>query len=249
MWAFRLSPRRRRGVVRATLPQPRFVPCVRDDPAKPRQFTIRGITHSGKTFRPSDWSERLAGALSSFRPGQQRHHGAHRLLAAVRAARRRRRQVRDRQRGTARRRADGVGLRDALRARQRPALRRGRPSARRAGKQAAMAGLWLGKVGPPLRRSSPTLADSGSCGAPPCSCHLCRRSSRSPAAVLNNRRPLALSPASTAFCTFLTTVRNFERSAVFAALSFDVLADTLQTRRDADGLLGFGRGGHAFGAF
>ena len=35
---------------------------------KPRQFTIRGITHSGKTFRPSDWSERLAGALSSFRP-------------------------------------------------------------------------------------------------------------------------------------------------------------------------------------
>jgi hypothetical protein len=30
---------------------------------------------------------------------------------------------------------------------------------------------------------------------------------------------LALSPAATAFCTFLTTVRNFERSAVLAALS------------------------------
>jgi hypothetical protein len=38
-------------------------------PPKPRQFTIRGHTHDGRTFRPSDWSERLAGAMSSFRPG------------------------------------------------------------------------------------------------------------------------------------------------------------------------------------
>jgi hypothetical protein len=36
---------------------------------KPRQYTIRGITTEGRTFRPSDWSERLAGAMSSFRPG------------------------------------------------------------------------------------------------------------------------------------------------------------------------------------
>ncbi|MDH4392844.1 MAG: DUF3579 domain-containing protein [Aquabacterium sp.] len=35
---------------------------------KPREFFIQGITKTGKTFRPSDWSERLAGALSSFRP-------------------------------------------------------------------------------------------------------------------------------------------------------------------------------------
>ena len=35
---------------------------------KPREFFIQGITRAGKTFRPSDWSERLAGALSSFRP-------------------------------------------------------------------------------------------------------------------------------------------------------------------------------------
>ena len=35
---------------------------------KSREFFIQGITLSGKTFRPSDWSERLAGALSSFRP-------------------------------------------------------------------------------------------------------------------------------------------------------------------------------------
>ena len=35
----------------------------------PRQFKIQGITREGKPFRPSDWAERLAGALSSFRPG------------------------------------------------------------------------------------------------------------------------------------------------------------------------------------
>ncbi|MCW5658591.1 MAG: DUF3579 domain-containing protein [Burkholderiaceae bacterium] len=35
----------------------------------PRQFKIKGITREGKAFRPSDWAERLAGALSSFRPG------------------------------------------------------------------------------------------------------------------------------------------------------------------------------------
>jgi hypothetical protein len=36
---------------------------------KPRQFYIHGVTHSGRVFRPSDWAERLAGAMSSFRPG------------------------------------------------------------------------------------------------------------------------------------------------------------------------------------
>ena len=30
---------------------------------------IRGITRDGRTFRPSDWAERLAGVMSSFRPG------------------------------------------------------------------------------------------------------------------------------------------------------------------------------------
>jgi len=36
---------------------------------KPRQFLIQGVTRDGKTFRPSDWGERLAGAMSCFRPG------------------------------------------------------------------------------------------------------------------------------------------------------------------------------------
>ena len=37
--------------------------------SKPRQFYIQGLTLEGRTFRPSDWAERLAGAMSSFRPG------------------------------------------------------------------------------------------------------------------------------------------------------------------------------------
>ncbi len=35
----------------------------------PRQVFIQGITKEGRPFRPSDWAERLAGAMSSFRPG------------------------------------------------------------------------------------------------------------------------------------------------------------------------------------
>lgn len=34
-----------------------------------RKLLIQGITADGKAFRPSDWAERLAGAMSSFRPG------------------------------------------------------------------------------------------------------------------------------------------------------------------------------------
>ena len=44
----------------------------------PRQLFIQGLTLEGKTFRPSDWAERLAGAMSSFRPeGTARGIGAH----------------------------------------------------------------------------------------------------------------------------------------------------------------------------
>jgi hypothetical protein len=34
-----------------------------------KEVFIQGITSSGKAFRPSDWAERLAGVMSSFRPG------------------------------------------------------------------------------------------------------------------------------------------------------------------------------------
>ena len=38
-------------------------------PVAAREFIIQGITKDGRTFRPSDWAERLAGAMSCFRPG------------------------------------------------------------------------------------------------------------------------------------------------------------------------------------
>ena len=34
-----------------------------------KEVFIQGITSAGKPFRPSDWAERLAGVMSSFRPG------------------------------------------------------------------------------------------------------------------------------------------------------------------------------------
>jgi len=34
-----------------------------------KEFIILGITHEGRTFRPSDWAERLAGVMSQFSPG------------------------------------------------------------------------------------------------------------------------------------------------------------------------------------
>lgn len=32
---------------------------------------IQGITESGGTFRPSDWAERLCGAVASYGPGRR----------------------------------------------------------------------------------------------------------------------------------------------------------------------------------
>ena len=34
-----------------------------------KEIFIQGLTQDGKTFRPSDWAERLAGVMSQFRPG------------------------------------------------------------------------------------------------------------------------------------------------------------------------------------
>jgi hypothetical protein len=34
-----------------------------------KQVFIQGITLGGRSFRPSDWAERLAGVMSPFRPG------------------------------------------------------------------------------------------------------------------------------------------------------------------------------------
>jgi hypothetical protein len=34
-----------------------------------RQYYIQGVTLDGRLFQPDDWAERLAGAMSSLRPG------------------------------------------------------------------------------------------------------------------------------------------------------------------------------------
>jgi hypothetical protein len=44
-------------------------PLPMTTPPAHRQFYIHGVSHDGRVFRPSDWAERLAGAMSSFRPG------------------------------------------------------------------------------------------------------------------------------------------------------------------------------------
>ncbi|MGZ3183003.1 MAG: DUF3579 domain-containing protein [Telluria sp.] len=37
------------------------------------EFFILGLTSAGKTFRPSDWAERLCGVMSCFQPGGGRN--------------------------------------------------------------------------------------------------------------------------------------------------------------------------------
>ena len=39
-----------------------------DSSSDSSSFVILGITEGGRTFRPSDWAERLAGATAAFRP-------------------------------------------------------------------------------------------------------------------------------------------------------------------------------------
>ncbi|MEO7495030.1 MAG: DUF3579 domain-containing protein [Massilia sp.] len=41
------------------------------------EFFILGVTNDGKQFRPSDWAERLCGAMSCFRPEGSGGRNAH----------------------------------------------------------------------------------------------------------------------------------------------------------------------------
>ncbi|TDN68624.1 DUF3579 domain-containing protein [Paraburkholderia sp. BL10I2N1] len=45
--------------------------------APPTEYFIQGITKSGRKFRPSDWSERLAGVMSGFGPGARKGPNAY----------------------------------------------------------------------------------------------------------------------------------------------------------------------------
>jgi hypothetical protein len=57
-------------VTAARLPGRAASTCMTAPPAaaRPREFLIQGLTKDGRTFRPSDWAERLASAMSCFRP-------------------------------------------------------------------------------------------------------------------------------------------------------------------------------------
>lgn len=41
--------------------------------AKNKTIIIEGITAQGKTFRPSDWAERMSGSLASFKNSRIRY--------------------------------------------------------------------------------------------------------------------------------------------------------------------------------
>lgn len=61
------------GITIAALQQLDFLAMTA--PRRPRQIFIQGVTLDGRTFRPSDWSERLAGAMACFRPDGVRGGG------------------------------------------------------------------------------------------------------------------------------------------------------------------------------
>jgi hypothetical protein len=46
---------------------------IQNNSTPKREFFIHGLTSDGKQFRPSDWAERLCGAMSIFRPDAGRN--------------------------------------------------------------------------------------------------------------------------------------------------------------------------------
>jgi hypothetical protein len=48
-----------------------------DKPKEAHEFIIQGVTSNGRTFRPSDWAERLCGVMSCFREDGERAPDAH----------------------------------------------------------------------------------------------------------------------------------------------------------------------------
>jgi len=74
----RVAPQQNRATIRPAPRRPLWTdhpswgrPAAKRQPmtvVHPRKLVIQGVTREGKPFRPSDWAERLAGAMSSFRP-------------------------------------------------------------------------------------------------------------------------------------------------------------------------------------
>lgn len=45
-----------------------------EEPGLPGKLIIEGVTTEGRKFRPSDWAERMSGALSTFDRGRRIHY-------------------------------------------------------------------------------------------------------------------------------------------------------------------------------
>jgi hypothetical protein len=56
------------SMLRRSIRGAQFRPMEADSSRGVRRVAILGLTRDGRAFRPSDWAERLAGAMSSFRP-------------------------------------------------------------------------------------------------------------------------------------------------------------------------------------
>lgn len=54
---------------------------------RPHDFVIWGITSTGRTFRPSDWAERLAGLTSAFHLSDRLSYSALVLPVTIRGVR------------------------------------------------------------------------------------------------------------------------------------------------------------------
>lgn len=64
------------------VPRPLDLPDSSPAPAAPAGETIiQGLTSNGQPFRPSDWAERLCGAMSCFRPEGYAGRNAHLLYS------------------------------------------------------------------------------------------------------------------------------------------------------------------------
>jgi hypothetical protein len=62
----------------ASPPPSQTLSASASQPSSAGPFLIVGVTSSGRTFRPSDWADRLAGVMSSFQPpGAGRHSHLH----------------------------------------------------------------------------------------------------------------------------------------------------------------------------
>ena len=60
-----------------TVPTSAPVPGEKSTAAPAGETIIQGITSNGQAFRPSDWAERLCGAMSCFRPEGYAGRNAH----------------------------------------------------------------------------------------------------------------------------------------------------------------------------